>query len=451
MKLLGVEACGCSGKYIFISYAHDDSALVSQIVQKLYYRGIRIWYDAGIPEGENWVKCLTKALDGCAVVVSFLSKSFVSSDYCYSELALAKRQHRVNIPVLIEEVELTEEIRFVVASSHYINQYLYLTVDQIVENLFSLINKAYSGKLTNSQISSMQMRENIDALIQHENWYYARKEAGLMTKEDSEDYMSWYCQFRVFTRDKALVSCVSDNNSLIGYSLNSMDRNIVSNSYREAYRLSAHDDSERQKIHDSFLLYRDHYDQVNHGITTVNRTGNEYFELQKATEETLSNNETDKRTLFGYFRSIVLYFITSMIESFVFLGFVSSVNHTSSRNNDSSVLNISNIISLLVIFVIIISIVTLVIAISLAAAGDKDKESSDESMDNLHFYLKLFKFTFSPITLIRYIYILIRSLCVNRFVCNPLKDRLEKTRKEYEELKAATLRELESIIYFVSL
>lgn len=43
-----------NGDYIFISYKHKDSKIVYPVIEKLYNRGFNIWYDAGLPKGENY-------------------------------------------------------------------------------------------------------------------------------------------------------------------------------------------------------------------------------------------------------------------------------------------------------------------------------------------------------------------------------------------------------------
>lgn len=38
-------------KYIFVSYAHKDSAKVLPIIENMQHAGYRIWYDTGIKAG----------------------------------------------------------------------------------------------------------------------------------------------------------------------------------------------------------------------------------------------------------------------------------------------------------------------------------------------------------------------------------------------------------------
>lgn len=40
--------------YIFVSYAHDDAALVYPEMVRLKNQGFHVWYDEGINPGSSW-------------------------------------------------------------------------------------------------------------------------------------------------------------------------------------------------------------------------------------------------------------------------------------------------------------------------------------------------------------------------------------------------------------
>ena len=40
--------------YIFVSYAHDDAALVYPEITRLKEQGFNVWYDEGISPGATW-------------------------------------------------------------------------------------------------------------------------------------------------------------------------------------------------------------------------------------------------------------------------------------------------------------------------------------------------------------------------------------------------------------
>ena len=69
-------------KYIFVSYNHDDSEKVYDIITEFHHRGYRIWHDKGIPLGDSFLEHLAMREKECSVVFSFLSPAYFESQYC---------------------------------------------------------------------------------------------------------------------------------------------------------------------------------------------------------------------------------------------------------------------------------------------------------------------------------------------------------------------------------
>ncbi len=47
--------------YIFVCYAHEDSAIVYPEMKWLHQQGVKIWYDEGISAGRIWRKEIAEA------------------------------------------------------------------------------------------------------------------------------------------------------------------------------------------------------------------------------------------------------------------------------------------------------------------------------------------------------------------------------------------------------
>ena len=75
--------------YIFISYAHADAEQVLPIISGLQERGFRVWYDEGLPPGEDWLDHLAERVTYCGAIVPFLSANFLKSPYCKREVTHA--------------------------------------------------------------------------------------------------------------------------------------------------------------------------------------------------------------------------------------------------------------------------------------------------------------------------------------------------------------------------
>ena len=93
-------------KYIFVSYNHDDSEKVYDIITEFHHRGYRIWHDKGIPLGDSFLEHLAMREKECSVVFSFLSPAYFESQYCMQELKFAVTNGKPIIPIMLEVFEL---------------------------------------------------------------------------------------------------------------------------------------------------------------------------------------------------------------------------------------------------------------------------------------------------------------------------------------------------------
>jgi len=75
--------------YIFISYAHVDSARVLPIAEELHKRNYRVWYDEGIEAGAHWADFIAEHLEGAAIVLYFTSAYFNCNRNCEREVNYA--------------------------------------------------------------------------------------------------------------------------------------------------------------------------------------------------------------------------------------------------------------------------------------------------------------------------------------------------------------------------
>ena len=98
--------------YIFVSYNHDNSNKVYEIITAFHEKGYRIWHDDGIPLGENFLDELAKRVKKCNVFFCFLSPEYIESQYCLRELSFAVNNRRTIIPIMLKDFELPDSIDF---------------------------------------------------------------------------------------------------------------------------------------------------------------------------------------------------------------------------------------------------------------------------------------------------------------------------------------------------
>lgn len=98
----------CEGgePFAFISYKRRDLERVAAIMRLLEPQGWRLWYDRGIPGGEDWNAMLEDRLRGCAGVVMFVSQAAVDSRWVRREVQFADGLDKPIVAVELEPAEL---------------------------------------------------------------------------------------------------------------------------------------------------------------------------------------------------------------------------------------------------------------------------------------------------------------------------------------------------------
>ena len=89
--------------FIFISYAHKDSAQVLKVLSYLRSRGLRIWYDDGIAPGSEWPEYIATHLDRAEAVISFITENSVNSPNCRREITFALSRNKPFVSVFLEQ------------------------------------------------------------------------------------------------------------------------------------------------------------------------------------------------------------------------------------------------------------------------------------------------------------------------------------------------------------
>ena len=92
-------------------YAHEDANLVNPEIAWLSQQGVRLWYDEGIPAGKNWRAGIGDSLLGASRVLFYVSRRSLESDHCNREINLAVDEAKEIVPVYLEEVELTSDLK----------------------------------------------------------------------------------------------------------------------------------------------------------------------------------------------------------------------------------------------------------------------------------------------------------------------------------------------------
>jgi non-canonical purine NTP pyrophosphatase (RdgB/HAM1 family) len=94
---------------IFVSYAHDDSALVLELVRAMDIH--EVWFDQRLSLGVEWWNEIERQIGACHCFVFFMSPRAAASEYCQKEIEIAQRLNKPIAPVMITPVEIPEKLR----------------------------------------------------------------------------------------------------------------------------------------------------------------------------------------------------------------------------------------------------------------------------------------------------------------------------------------------------
>ncbi|MBR0153297.1 MAG: TIR domain-containing protein [Lachnospiraceae bacterium] len=110
-------------KYIFISYAHKNSAEVLEILGRMTDAGYRIWYDDGIAPGSEWPEYIADHLNRAAVVLAFVSPESIDSSNCRREVTYALSKQKPFLGVLLTPTKMSPGMEMQLSAQQCILRY----------------------------------------------------------------------------------------------------------------------------------------------------------------------------------------------------------------------------------------------------------------------------------------------------------------------------------------
>jgi hypothetical protein len=102
-----------SDSYVFVCYSHDDKQSVYPEIEWLQQQRVNVWYDEGISAGTNWRAATGDFLLGASHVVFYISEHALASDHCNREISLALDEGQNIVPIYLEDVGLTSDLKLV--------------------------------------------------------------------------------------------------------------------------------------------------------------------------------------------------------------------------------------------------------------------------------------------------------------------------------------------------
>ena len=105
MKKLINEITQLTNADVFLSYSHNDSALVEKIAEMINESGVSCWIDKEkLRAQEKFNVAIDSAIDKSIVFIAFLSKTYVNKSYCIHEFDRAIDKQKSILAVCIDDV-----------------------------------------------------------------------------------------------------------------------------------------------------------------------------------------------------------------------------------------------------------------------------------------------------------------------------------------------------------
>ncbi len=122
--------------FIFISYAHADAEAVMPVVDDLHRRGYNVWYDEGIDVGSEWTECIASHLAEAALMIGFVSPSYIASANCRREMNYAVQKKKRLINIFIAPTDLTPGMELQIGGIWALMKYTYPSDEYFYEKLY---------------------------------------------------------------------------------------------------------------------------------------------------------------------------------------------------------------------------------------------------------------------------------------------------------------------------
>ncbi len=113
------EAYTGNEPYLFVSYSHRDTEKVFPILDALYDRKYRLWYDESCETGNDFRNELRHRIEGCEAVILFVSESSMGSPFCGMEVIVARENNKRLYPIYLDSSEVPPAFQILLSNTHH--------------------------------------------------------------------------------------------------------------------------------------------------------------------------------------------------------------------------------------------------------------------------------------------------------------------------------------------
>ena len=123
--------------YVFISYAHEDRALVYPLIDTLHSRGFRVWYDAGVEPASEWPENIADHVAVASCMIAFASRNYFQSINCKQEMHYAQQLNKSLLVVYLEDISQSPGMHMQLDMFHAMYRSRYSSDAEMMDRLTS--------------------------------------------------------------------------------------------------------------------------------------------------------------------------------------------------------------------------------------------------------------------------------------------------------------------------
>lgn len=102
-----------------MSYSHKDSNRVYPVLDALYDKKYRIWYDESCENGNDFRDELHVRIEAADAILVFVSQNSMASPFCGMEIIVARENGKRLYPIYLDNVELPPAFQLLFANTHH--------------------------------------------------------------------------------------------------------------------------------------------------------------------------------------------------------------------------------------------------------------------------------------------------------------------------------------------
>ncbi len=151
------EAYTGNEPYLFVSYSHRDIEKVYKILDALYDRKYRLWYDESCETGNDFRDELRKRIVESEAVLLFVSESSMQSPFCGMEIIVARENNKKLYPVYLDNAPVPPAFQILLSNTHHVTSD---NIDKLIKAMLRDLPPVTMDRLTTTAEGKLQKCED---------------------------------------------------------------------------------------------------------------------------------------------------------------------------------------------------------------------------------------------------------------------------------------------------